>query len=389
MPRSIALLCLFIFCCTFSVGAFPVLIPEIGRDAAIGDVALGFIAGAFGLARLLADLPAGLLITHHLRRALVFAAACLVLGIVCLVLNGPVWLLVLGRFFWGIGHALAMVGGITAIVRHAASGRGSFYLSAFEMSGMCGVLFGMVLTGLLPGTWPWTASLALASSPLLVAVAIVPWLLSKLPPDTKVASRPATPNETTRSAQGTAHRSSNRARSLLAVASGATIAIAWSAIGQFVLPLRASREFDFDRIGVALLVALPQVVDVALLLPMGAVADRTSRTRVLGVVMAMLAIAVVSIALGQLWVVVVGAVLLGAGMAAWMLPVSLVNQGAAPESIAWRTARYRLAVDAGIFLGPVLGGVLLASGMLEGAALLLAFVLLVLGLALLGHRDKT
>jgi MFS family permease len=175
----------------------------------------------------------------------------------------------------------------------------------------------------------------------------------------------------------------------LAVASGATIAIAWSAIGQFVLPLRASREFDFDRIGVALLVALPQVVDVALLLPMGAVADRTSRTRVLGVVMAMLAIAVVSIALGQLWVVVVGAVLLGAGMAAWMLPVSLVNQGAAPESIAWRTARYRLAVDAGIFLGPVLGGVRLANGMLEGAALLLAFVLLVLGLALLGHRDKT
>ena len=176
---------------------------------------------------------------------------------------------------------------------------------------------------------------------------------------------------------------------ILAVASGATIALAWSAVGQFILPLRASREFELDRLGVASLVAVPQFVDVALLLPIGSIADRTSRAKVLGWVLVILAGGVAAVAFGSLHVAIIGCVMFGIGLAAWMLPVSLVNQDAEPGSVAWRTAQYRVAVDAGIFLGPVLSGFLLGHSLLGAVGGGVAAMLSVLGVALLLWRKPS
>ena len=387
MPRAVVLLCAFIFSNTFAVGAFPVLVPEIGADGSISDFALGAIAGAFGLARLGADIPAGLFITHHLRRALVLGAALIASGVICLSIGGPLWSLMLGRILWGVGHALVMVSGITAIVRHARPGGHAMSLNAFEMSGMSGVLFGMVGTGFLPRDWPWNVSLAVASLPLLLGFLLLPLLLRSVPADHSAGtSRPlfSRTHHGARREPGAAQARVSRL-TLLAIASGVTIAFAWSAIGQFILPLRASRDFDLDRIGVASLVAVPQFVDVALLLPIGSIADRTSRAKVLGWVMIIFAGGVVAVAFGSLSVAIIGCVLFGVGLAAWMLPVSLVNQDAEPGSVAWRTALYRVAVDAGIFLGPVFSGFLLGHSLLGMVGAFITAILALLGIALLLH----
>jgi MFS family permease len=387
VPRSVVFLCVFIFTNTFAVGAFPVLLPEIGGDKSISDFALGAIAGAFGLARLGADIPAGLFITHHLRRAIVLAAALIASGVICLSTGGPFWLLMFGRILWGVGHALAMVSGITAIVRHTRPGGHALSLNMFEMSGMSGVLFGMVGAGILPRDWPWNVSLAVAASPLLLGVLLVPFLLRSVPMDHSAGTaRPlfSRTHHGVRKESGATQGRVSRL-TLLAVASGATIAFAWSAIGQFILPLRASRDFDLDRIGVASLVAVPQFVDVALLLPIGSIADRTSRAKVLGWVMVLLAGGVAAVAFGALHLAIVGCVLFGIGLAAWMLPVSLVNQDAEPGSVAWRTALYRVAVDAGIFLGPVVSGFLLGHSLFGTVGVFITTALALLGMALLVH----
>ena len=41
MTRPVVLLCLLIFGNTFAVGAFPVLLPDIGRAVGVDDFALG------------------------------------------------------------------------------------------------------------------------------------------------------------------------------------------------------------------------------------------------------------------------------------------------------------------------------------------------------------
>src|SRR5437773_7743488 len=68
------------FCSTFSVGAFPALLPEVGAAAGLADWQIGLVAGLLGFARMAADVPVGLVITHHLRRTLTVAPFVLALG---------------------------------------------------------------------------------------------------------------------------------------------------------------------------------------------------------------------------------------------------------------------------------------------------------------------
>jgi YNFM family putative membrane transporter len=365
VTRPVVLLCLLIFGNTFAVGAFPVLLPDIGRAAGIDDFALGVLAGAFGFARLVSDIPAGLLITHHLRRALVFGAAAVTAGILCLAVGGPYELLVAGRLLSGLGHTLVMLGGITGIVRHARHGSHGLALNAYEMSGMLGILGGMVCAGFLPRDWPWNVTIVVASTPQFIGLAALPALLRSLPVDAGSAGAPLF----SRGLQDGDAAGAGRSRSVsqltvLAFVAGALLAVAWSAIGQFLLPLRASREFGLDRDGVAMLLAIPQLVDVLVLLPLGSLADRGSRARVLAAVLLVLAAGVGAVAFGPLPLVIAGCVLFGVGLASWMLPVAVLNRDGSAQRVAWRTALYRVGVDAGVFLGPVLSGLLAARSAL-------------------------
>lgn len=381
MDRAVALLCLIIFGNAFSIGAFPVLLPEIGRSAGVDDAMLGAIAGAFGLARVFADLPAGLFITHHLRRAIMLGTASLAIGLLCLASGGPPWLLILGRALFGVGHAFGMLSGITVIVRHAS--RPGFALNALEMSAMLGVLGGMVCAGFLPAEWPWNKTLLVAALPQFLGLLALPALLKAVPLEPHDGRpRPWFSRGYVPEGQD-AVRSRLSRMTLLAFATGAVIALTWSALGQFILPLRAAREFDLPRTGVSMLLAIPQVVDVMLLLPIGALADRRSRARVLGTVLLVLAVGIVAVAFGSLPWVIAGCVLFGVGLAAWMLPVGLINRDSPPSRVAWRTALYRVGVDSGVFLGPVLSGVLAERGVLWLVGSTCAGLLVLLGMGLL------
>src|SRR5205814_27779 len=115
--RLLVMLCLTAGLQTFSIGAFPALLPEVGRGAGLHDWQLGAIAGAFGFARMLTDLPAGLLMTHHVRRALLAGPAFVVAGIAALVFGGSFTWLMLGRVLMGAGHTLGTLGALTTLLR--------------------------------------------------------------------------------------------------------------------------------------------------------------------------------------------------------------------------------------------------------------------------------
>lgn len=382
MNRTVGFLCLIIFVNTLSIGAFPVLLPEIGRSNGIEYFALGAIAGAFGLSRVFADIPAGLFITHHLRRALVIGVVSVTAGVICLGLDGPYALLVTGRALGGVGHALSMLGGMTAIIRYAPASSRAFSLNAFEMCAMLGVLFGMILAGFLPSHWPWNATLLVASAPQALALVLLRPVLRAIPADTTAGTSRAlfSRGEAHRQADGTRVRISRT--TVVAFTVGCVIAVAWSSIGQFILPIRASRDFELGRESVALLLSIPQVFDVLLLLPVGIIADRTSHAKVLALVLVAMAGGVAAIAFGSMPVVIVGCALLGIGLAGWMLPVSLINQDGPPHAASWRTALYRTGVDGGVFLGPVLSGFLIQYDVLWMLTATTTAALLVLGVVL-------
>jgi MFS family permease len=352
-----ALLCLTTFSNIVSSGAFPAVLPDIAKSAALADWQLGIVAGAFGFARMVADIPLGLFLTNHLRRALWVGPLVLVLGALCVTAGGGFTTIVLGRLLMGLGQALSMVAGLTAILRFQSGKNLASALAAYELSAMVGMLGGAALIGTLPAVLTWNTAFLLACAPQLIAIGIAPKLLATLPAHPSGVSRSA--REPTSPSTSPLTRAARHASLVpLAFAAGGLVALTYSTMEQFVVPLRGSREFGLERAGVARLFMVQQIFDIAALIPTGLLADRQGAVRVLPGILILMATANALIGFGALPVVVAGCALFGLSMSGWMLPLTLLRRETEPERIAWRTGLYRVSVDAGIFLGPFLSGVL-------------------------------
>src|SRR2546425_709096 len=177
----IVLLCLLSLSNTFSLGAFPAILPELARGSRLADWQLGVVASAFGFARMTADIPIGLFLTHHLRRTVVIGPGVLAVGAAFLTSGGPFPILVLGRLLMGVGHALGMVAGLTAILHYRTGLRLASALNAYEFSAMIGILCGTVLIGVLPSSLAWNWALLLTCAPQLIGLLALPALLRALP----------------------------------------------------------------------------------------------------------------------------------------------------------------------------------------------------------------
>ena len=352
------LLCLLTFSSTFASGAFPAVLPEIARAGALADWQLGIVAGAFGFARMVADVPLGLFLTHHLRRALWLGPLVMASGVLFLTSGGGFWILILGRLLMGIGQALGIMASITAILRFQTSRSLASSLNANEFAAMIGMLGGTVVIASLPSQFEWNIAYLLTCSPQLIALAVVPALLAELPASSGAGTPSRLPATSGMATDAYAAAGANGRRSMvpLAFAAGAAVAIAYSTMEQFLIPLRASREFGLERAGVARLLMIAQLFDLFALIPAGVLADRQGAARVLVVNLLLMAAANALVGFGGLPVVVVGCALFGLAMTGWMLPLSVLRQETAPERIAWRTGLYRVCVDAGMFLGPFLAG---------------------------------
>jgi DHA1 family inner membrane transport protein len=361
----IVLLCATTFASVCSGGAFPSLLPEIARETALPDWQLGLFAGAFGFSRMVADLPAGMFVARHLAGALIAGPIVLVAGTLILASAGDFPTLFAGRALMGVGQALSMVAGLTAILQAATARRLAVALNALEFSAMLGLLSGAGLVALLPRALSWKAVLLTTCVPQVLSFVALPATLSRLPRHRSPHPLPMT--------HGAAPSARNGALVVLACAAGAALAISYASVEQLVIPVRGSREFGLDRGSIAQIFMLMQACDAAALIPVGLLADRVGAVRVLAGVMFALAVASLLIGFAPLAGLTVGAVLFGLGMAGWMIPLSVLRRETPPARMAWRTALYRVGVDGGIFLGPFIGG-LVANRHLAVVAVALAFI---------------
>src|SRR2546422_3389421 len=357
-----ALLCLTTFSNIFSGGAFPAVLPDMARSVALADWQLGLVAGAFGFARMVAAIPIGLFLTHNLRRALWLGPLVLATGALCVTSGGGLPMLVLGRLLMGLGQALSMVGGLTAILRFQSGTNLAAALAAYELSAMIGMLGGAAVIAALPGSLPWNTAFLLTCAPQLIGVITVPKLLAALPAQDGAGAQPLFARQATNgtAVNPTSHADQTRRPSLvpLAFAAGGMIALTYSTMEQFLVPLRVSREFGLERAGVARLFMVQQVFDIAALIPTGILADRRGAARVLSVILMVMATANALVGFGTLPVVVLGCALFGLSMSGWMLPLSVLRRETAAQQGSWRARGLPGCVGGGLLLGPFLSGIL-------------------------------
>jgi MFS family permease len=378
--RLTILLCLTVASSTFPVGAFPALLPDLDRVVGLSNVQLGALAAGFGFARMAVDVPVGLLVARRLRIALYASPVVLSLGILAIGSGAPFPVLLGGRVLMGVAHALGMVAWLTTLLRFQQRSLGAA-LSAVELSGMLGMLAGVTTIGLLPRTVPWNHALLIACVPQLAGIALAPFVVRAVRRAETLPSAPpvlaAPPHARPRPVAPVL---------VLAFVAGSMVAATYSSIELYFIPLRGSRELGLDRTGVARLLTVVQVADILALLPAGLLADRIGVTRMLATVMALLATGATLVSFGGLGLATAGAAVFGLGMAGWMLPLAVLRRETPPERVAWRTALYRVGVDAGLFAGPFIAGLLgTRAGLLPGT---LAVVLATLA-ALLIAPDLT
>jgi MFS family permease len=259
---------------------------------------------------------------------------------------------VLGRLVLGAAYTLGTVSGLIALLLDDRGPGASARLNIFELSAMIGVLGGLGLVGLLPGHWGWSLSLLITSSPLLLILAAAPSIRRRFPDASRAPKTHVSPTADT----GREDRMSGTLRTMFTV--GIVLALAWSAVSQFLLPLRGTREFGLDRGGVSGLLMLAQLVDIVALLPVGRLADGLGRTPVLGFVIVVLGLGTAAVGLGSFPWFVVGCACFGFGLAGWMLPVGVIREHTRAEHLAWRMGLYRVGVDAAMFFGPFASGLL-------------------------------
>jgi predicted MFS family arabinose efflux permease len=323
-----------------------------------------------------ADVPVGLWIVRRLRAALVAGPLVMAVGAVLLASADQFPALVAGRAVMGVGHAINVVAGLTALLQYYAGRRLGAALNAFEFSAMIGLLTGAGLAAVLPRDLPWSTVLLLACAPQVIGVVLLPAILGALRPDAIETSAPAGPTSAESPTRG--------ARGLvgLAFVAGALIAITYTSVEQFIIPLRGSREFGLERPGLARLLMVIQAADLIALLPLGVLSDRLGPARILGGVALAVAAGAVLVGFGGIGTMAVGCALFGLGMAGWMIPLSVLRRQTPRALVAWRTALYRVGVDAGMFLGPVLSGVA-GVGHLGTVAVTLGAALAVVGIVFL------
>jgi len=276
----------------------------------------------------------------------------LLAGILLLATSSSFALLVLGRLVLGFAHTLGTIGGLIALLLDDRGPGASMRLNVFEFSAMIGVLGGLGLVGALPSDLGWHVSLMLASSPLLLILAAIPMIRRRFPDGAVAQDSAARPD-----ARG--GRSGGMSLTLWTMfVVGIVLALSWSAVSQFLLPLRGTREFGLDRAGVSALLMLAQLVDLVALLPVGRLADRLGRTPVLGFVIVVLGLGTAAVGLGSLPWFVAGCACFGLGLAGWMLPVGVIREHTRGADLAWRMGLYRVGVDAAMFFGPFVSGLL-------------------------------
>src|SRR5207249_11230379 len=146
----------------------------------VGGWAGGGGAGGFGFGRVGGGSPIGLFLGHHLGRAVGGGPGGRAGGVLVLTGGGTFPVLVLGRLLMGVGHALGMVGGLTAILRYRTGWSLASALNAYEFSAMIGILCGTVLIGALPSSLSWNRALLVTCAPQLLGILTLPALLRAL-----------------------------------------------------------------------------------------------------------------------------------------------------------------------------------------------------------------
>ena len=265
-------------------GVIAPVLPLYAKDFGVSATLVGMSISVFGLARMLLNLPAGLLSDRFGRRILLVGGpAITALGSILSAFAGDIWQLLAFRFIAGAGSAMFMTGAIILVTDISNSENRARMLGLYQGSLLLGVSIGPALGGL-------TAELAGLRAPFVVvgllAAGCALWAVRAMPETHPpgVALEPATVGE----GNDLQYEGPFQLRSLFtnmgfALVSMVTFGIFFTRTGsrQTILALMGSEKLGISAGGIGAIFAVMAFINLAMIAPAGAWADRFGRKRVI------------------------------------------------------------------------------------------------------------
>jgi MFS family permease len=331
----------------FTVGMVPPLLPLLAAEWQLSPLQVGLVNTLYAVGRLATSYPASALRARHGTRAVVFLGlALLVAGLVgCGVAPGfPAFLV--SRLVMGIGASAAFLAIFAELLEKAPAAWRGRLTNGFEGMAILSLAVGGMLGAWIAGGVGWRVVFVGAGPVVLLCLFV--W--RRLDPRAGRQGREP-------SAAAQPQRRSTHWRLGPVYLASLSLSMTWSGLFATMAPLLGHAEYGLSSGALGLALGAGYGAELAGLLGVAVFIDRIRHEPVfLGGALAV-AVGGLLLATGSHPAVfVIGLVLVGAGFAVWMVPaIVLADRVGTPIPPAY-FAVYRIAMDAGMILGPLVVG---------------------------------
>ncbi len=330
-------------CVILGVSIISPVLPQYALSFSIPVALVGWAISAFALARVVTDIPAGLLADRFGRKRI------MILGLILIVLSATgagladtyAWL-IFARIVGGIGSALYMTAGIAWVAQVTAGKDRGRYMSLYTGLVLAGTAFGPTIGG-------YTAARFGLNAPFFAWAALgVAGLIATIP-----LKEPADSSQAAIRVEDVLSVLKNRPFMLV---NCAVLALFFLRIGvrSTLVPLYASLNLGLSEERIGILLTVAAVATVACTFPAGWLSDRVGRKRPVMACLFLSGIAALLIPWqenvpGLMGVMAFYGLATGiqGSMAAW--PADVAPKGKLGTSMGI----YRVMADIGMFLGPI------------------------------------
>ena len=332
------------------------ILPLYADSFGVSTALVGATVTAFGLARLLTNVPAGIVADRSGRRKLLIGGPLVTaLGMFGSGLANTIWVLLAFRFVAGLGSALYMTGATIYLLDIASAEQRGRFIAANQGALLVGVGFGPALGGLIADRYGLSMPFyVVAGASVLTAI----YSLFRLPETRSAAQSKAAQNTIGEQPSRWALLRSNDFLLVGLVTIG--VFSVRAGVRQTLVPLQLSESFglEVDQLGV-LFTALG-VIGVVLIWPAGAATDRFGRKTIIVPTAALIAVGIGIVAVADsLPVFIIGLTMSAFGSSiTGPAPAAYVAELVTEDQRGAAMGLYRTFGDIGVVVSPVLSGLL-------------------------------
>ncbi len=334
-------------------GVVSPVLPLYAKDFGVGAEMVGLTLTVFGVARLLLNVPAGIIADRYGRRVLLIGGPVLTsIGMFGSGFADSIWTLLIWRFVAGGGSAFYMSGALIYLIDIAPPERRARYVATNQWALSVGVALGPGIGGIVADARGLSAPFYLVG---VTAIVTAVYAVVRLP-----ETRPDEPEETpdTGEKQATAWSFMKTKGFLLIAAVTATIFMTRVGTKGTLVPLHANDALDWGPKEIGVVFTLTGVMTLFTLLPAAWASDHLGRRAVilfsglaagLGTILVAMSDGVTGFVVGNV------VMTLGTGTAG-PAPAAYIADIAPPNKRGLAITLYRSAGDVGFLAAPPLLG---------------------------------